>query len=316
MLIMVNETKVTMLVLSGLSDLQWLQLPLFLFFLLVYLMIMISNIVILLVICMDSHLKTPMYFFLGSLACLDMCCSSVTAPRMLFDIYTKRRVISVAACITQVFFFMFFTIAEVFLLAVMSYDRYIAICYPLHYMQLMHTGLCFQMLSGSLFLALLCTLVHTLCVLRLSFCRSDVIESFFCDLPQLFQLSCIDPTINILLIFLLGGLLGLSSLAVTFLSYIRIFTTVLNIRVTNMRQKAFSTCTSHLTVVFLFYGSLLFNYFRPTRDYNFTVGRLVSVFYTVFTPLLNPLVYSLRNQELKTSLRRMLNSLRILNEYV
>ncbi|KAE8578488.1 hypothetical protein XENTR_v10023595 [Xenopus tropicalis] len=306
---MVNETILLMLVLSGLSDLQGLQLPLFLFFLLVYLMTMISNFVIILSICMDSRLKTPMYFFLGCLACLDMCCSSVTAPRMLFDIHTKKRVISVEACITQVFFFMFFVISEVFLLAGMSYDRYIAICYPLHYIQMMHSKLCVQMLSGILFLALVCTLVHTLSVLRLRFCRSNIVESFFCDLPQLFQLSCTDTTINILLIFLLGGLLGLSALAITFIPYIRIFATVLNIKEKNMKQKAFSTCTSHLTAVIIFYGTLLFNYFRPTTDSHFKVGRLVSVFYTVFTPLLNPLVYSLRNQELKTALRRMLNRL-------
>uniref|UniRef100_A0A6I8Q8H7 Olfactory receptor n=1 Tax=Xenopus tropicalis TaxID=8364 RepID=A0A6I8Q8H7_XENTR len=296
---MVNETILIMLVLSGLSDLQGLQLPLFLFFLLVYLMTMISNFVIILSICMDSHLKTPMYFFLGCLACLDMCCSSVTAPRMLFDIHTKKRVISVEACITQVFFFVFFVISELFLLAGMSYDRYIAICYPLHYIQMMHSKLCVQMLSGILFLALVCTLVHTLSVLRLSFCRSDMVEGFFCDLPQLFQLSCTDTTINILLIFLVGGVMGLGALAITFIPYIRIFATVLNIKEKNMKQKAFSTCTSHLTVVFILYGTLLFNYFQ---------GKLVSVFYTVFTPLLNPMVYSLRNQELKSAFKRVLHS--------
>ncbi|KAE8578485.1 hypothetical protein XENTR_v10023592 [Xenopus tropicalis] len=303
-----NETLLSMLVLSGLSDLQCLQLPLFLFFLLLYLMTMISNVIILLSICMDSHLKTPMYFFLGCLACLDMCCSSVTAPRMLFDIHTKIRVISVEACITQLFFFIFFVIAEVFLLAVMSYDRYIAICYPLHYMQLMHSRLCVQMLSGILFLALVYSLVHTLCVLRLHFCGSNIVESFFCDLPQLFKLSCTDTTVNILLIILLGGVMGLGSLAMTFFPYIRIFSTVLNIRVQNTRQKAFSTCTSHLTVVFLLHGTIIFNYFRPTTNFHVTEGKLVSVFYTVFTPLLNPMVYSLRNQELKSAFKRVLHS--------
>ncbi|OCT64621.1 hypothetical protein XELAEV_18045720mg [Xenopus laevis] len=306
---MVNETILSMLVLSGLSDLQCLQLPLLLIFLLVYLMTIISNSIIFLSICMDSHLKTPMYFFLGCLACLDLCCSSVIAPRMLFDIYRKRREISVVACITQVFFFIFFGMSEIFLLTVMSYDRYIAICYPLHYTQLMHLRLCVQMLSGILFLALVYSLVHTLCLLRLDFCRSNIVESFFCDLPQLFHLSCTDTTINILVIFLLGGLFGLSSLAMTFLPYIRIFATVLNIRVQNMRQKAFSTCTSHLTVVFVFYGTLFFTYFRPVTNYHVTEGRLISVFYTVFTPLLNPLVYSLRNQELKTAIRRWRHSL-------
>ncbi|OCT64619.1 hypothetical protein XELAEV_18045718mg [Xenopus laevis] len=306
---MVNETILSMLVLSGLSDLQCLQLPTLMIFLLVYLMTMISNLIIFLSICKDPHLKTPMYFFLGCLACLDICCSTVIVPRMLFDIHRKRKRISVVACITQVFFFIFFVISEVFLLAGMSYDRYIAICYPLHYTQLMHSRLCVQMLSGILILALVYSMVHTLCLLRLNFCRSNIVESFFCDLPQLFHLSCTDTTINILLIFLLGGLFGLSSLAMTFLPYIRIFATVLNIRVQNMRQKAFSTCTSHLTVVFVFYGTLFFTYFRPVTNYHVTEGRLISVFYTVFTPLLNPLVYSLRNQELKTAIRRWRHSL-------
>ncbi|KAE8578483.1 hypothetical protein XENTR_v10023590 [Xenopus tropicalis] len=296
---MVNTTILSTLVLSGLSDLQWLQLPLFLFFLLVYLLTMISNFIILLSICKDSHLKTPMYFFLGCLACLDMCCSSVTAPRMLFDIHTKRRVISTAACITQLFFFIYFAICEMFLLAVMSYDRYIAICYPLHYMQIMHSKLCVQILLGILFLALVCTLAHTLSVLRLNFCRSNIVENFFCDLPQLFQISCTDTTVNILVILVLGVFMGMGALAMTFIPYIRIFVTVLNIKEKNMRQKAFSTCISHLAVVFIFYE-----------------GRLISVFYTVFTPLLNPFVYSLRNQEFQSALRRVLRGFRIFNKNI
>ncbi|OCT64620.1 hypothetical protein XELAEV_18045719mg [Xenopus laevis] len=313
---MVNETVLSELILSGLSDLEWLQLPLFLFFLFIYLMTVISNSVILLLVCKDSHLKTPMYFFLGCLACLDMCCSSVTAPRMLYDIHTKRRVISMAACITQLFFFIYFAICEMFLLAVMSYDRYFAVCYPLYYLQIMHSKLCVQILAGILFLALVCTLAHTLCVLRLNFCRSNIVENFFCDLPQLFQLSCTDISINMLVILLLGVFLGVGSLAMTFLPYIRIFATVLNIREKNMKQKAISTCITHLAVVFIFYGTLFFNYFRPATNYNFTQGRLVSVFYTVFTPLFNPFVYSLRNQEFKTAIRRALKCLRILNKNI
>ncbi|OCT64622.1 hypothetical protein XELAEV_18045721mg [Xenopus laevis] len=265
---MVNETVLSEFILSGLSDLEGLQLPLFLFFLFIYLMTVISNSVILLLVCKDSHLKTPMYFVLGCLACLDMCCSSVTAPRMPYDIHTKRRVISMAACITQLFFFIYFAICEMFLLAVMSYDR------------------------------------------------SNIVENFFCDLPQLFQLSCTDISINMLVILLLGVFLGVGSLAMTFLPYIRIFATVLNIQEKNMKQKAFSTCITHLAVVFIFYGTLLFNYFRPATNYNFTQGRLVSVFYTVFMPLLNPYVYSLRNQEFKTALRRTLKCLRILNKNI
>uniref|UniRef100_A0A6I8PMY9 Olfactory receptor n=1 Tax=Xenopus tropicalis TaxID=8364 RepID=A0A6I8PMY9_XENTR len=295
---MENQSVVYMLVLTGLSDLLNLQLLLFLLFLVVYFMTLIINLLILLLIFTDSHLHTPMYFFLGTLACLDMSYSSVTAPRMLFDLFTGRRIISVPACITQVYFFIFFGVSEVFLLAVMSYDRYIAICRPLHYMQIMSWNVCVQFVSGVLVSTSVYSLLHTLFLSKLTFCSSNVLQSFFCDLPQLLQVSCSDTFINVLLIFLFGILLGIGILG------------------KNMRQKAFSTCISHLAVVFIFYGTLFFNYFRPTTDSNATEGRLVSIFYTVFTPLLNPFVYSLRNQEFQTALRRALQGLRILNKHV
>ncbi|XP_073491160.1 olfactory receptor 8G17-like [Aquarana catesbeiana] len=296
-----NQTILKELFLSGLSDLPVLQLPLFLFFLLIYLLTLIWNLLIIVLIVTDSHLHVPMYFLLGNLACLDLCSSSVTVPRMLYDLCTKNRRIALTACITQVFLILFFGASECLLLTVMSYDRYTAICQPLHYSQIMHWKVCVQL--GSIVLCLACTnsLIHTLCGLTFTFCNSDIIENFFCDLPQLFQISCSNVYINILLIFIFGGILGGGSLILTILSYVYIFKTVLNMQVKGKMSKVFSTCTSHLTVVFLFYCSVFFNYFRPSINQHFAGDKVVSVLYTVIVPLLNPLIYSLRNQDIRTA---------------
>ncbi|XP_031749685.1 olfactory receptor 187-like [Xenopus tropicalis] len=212
---MENQTTVYVLVLAGLSDLPSLQLPLFLVFLLIYLITLTGNLLILLLIFTDSHLHTPMYFFLGTLACLDMSYSSVTVPRMLFDLLTRKKVILVRDCITQVFFFFFFCTSEVFLLAVMSCDRYIAICRPLHYMQIMTWNVCVQLVSIILFFGLVCSSLNIGFLTKLTFCNSDALQSFFCDLPQLFQVSCSDTIINVLLMFLLLIVFGMGPFGVT-----------------------------------------------------------------------------------------------------
>ncbi|KAE8578421.1 hypothetical protein XENTR_v10023533 [Xenopus tropicalis] len=302
---MKNQTTEYLLVLTGLSDLP--SLPVFLAFFLIYLLTITGNLLILFLIFTDSHLHTPMYFFLGTLACLDMSCSSVTAPRMLFDLLTGRRDISVPACITQFYFFLFFAVSEASVLAVMSYDRYIAICRPLHYMQIMNWNFCVQLVSSMLVFGALDSLLHTLPLTKLTFCRPDVLQSFFCDLPQLLQVSCSDTFINAFLVFIFGTLFGGVILGVTFYPYITIIRTVLKIPTMQMRSKAFSTCFSHLTVVFLLYSTCFFNYLRSsTSGIQNTEGRMASVFYAIFTPFLNPLIYSLRNQELKISLRKIL----------
>ncbi|KAE8578619.1 hypothetical protein XENTR_v10023690 [Xenopus tropicalis] len=305
---MENRTEY-FLILTGLSDLPSLQLPLFLVFLLIYLITLTGNLLILLLIFTDSHLHTPMYFFLGTLACLDMSYSSVTVPRMLFDLLRQRRIIIVPACITQVFFFLFFGASEMSVLAVMSYDRYIAICRPLHYMQIMSWNFCVQLVSGILVINTVYTLAHTLCLTKLTFCHPNILQSFFCEIPQLLEASCSDTFINVLLIFLLGTLFGIGVLGLTFYPYIPIITTVLKMTSKHSRSKAFSTCSSHLTVVFLFYTTVLFNYFRSNANDHLVEDKVVSVFYAILTPSLNPVIYSLRNQELKLSLRRTLKRL-------
>ncbi|KAE8578591.1 hypothetical protein XENTR_v10023662 [Xenopus tropicalis] len=306
---MENQTTVKTFILAGLSDLPSLQLPLFLVFLLIYLITLTGNLLILLLIFTDSHLHTPMYFFIGTLACLDMGYSSVTAPRMLFDLLRERKIISVRACITQIYFFIFFIALEISVLAVMSYDRYIAICRPLHYMQIMSWNVCVLLLFGVLLFSTICSLVHTVFLTKLTFCRSKVLQSFFCDLPQLLEASCSDTFINVLLIFLLGTLFGGAVLGGTFYPYIPIITTVLKMTSKHTRAKAFSTCSSHLTVVFIFYTTCFFDFFRSNTNDNLVEDKVASVFYAILTPSLNPVIYSLRNQELKLSLRRTLQRL-------
>ncbi|OCT64651.1 hypothetical protein XELAEV_18045750mg [Xenopus laevis] len=302
------ENQTYQLFLSGLTSNQALQFPLFLLFLLIYLLTLTGNSLILLLISTDSHLQTPMYFFLGTLACLDMSCSSVITPRLLFDSYTSKRAISLHDCMAQIFFLLFFITSEVFLLSAMSYDRYIAICHPLHYRQIMHQRACTQMISGVLIVSIAYSLLHTICANRLRFCHLTTLQSFFCDLPQLLQFSCTDTFINLLLVLFFGSVIGLSNLAITLYPYIRIISTILKIKSKNMRHKAFSTCSSHLTVVIMFYGTCSFNYFL-TNTSNISKESIVSIFYTILTPLLNPLIYSLRNKELKTAFRRTLHNI-------
>ncbi|KAG8433589.1 hypothetical protein GDO86_017777 [Hymenochirus boettgeri] len=300
---MVNHTIASSIVLSGFSDIPSLQLPLFLVFLLVYLMTLTGNLLIVLLICTDFHLQTPMYFFLGTLACLDMGYSSVTIPRMLFDFHTQQRLISIQACITQIYFFLFFALSEISLLAVMSYDRYVAICRPLHYTQIMHWKACVLLVLGVLMISVVYSLVHVLLLLKLTFCSLTPLQTFFCDLHQLLLVSCSDTFINVLLIIVCGIFLAGGIFALTFCPYIIILNTIMKMKSKAMRSKAFSTCSSHLTVVFIFYGTALFSYFHPNVKDHSAVDKVASVFYTVLTPLVNPLIYSLRNEIIKKSLK-------------
>ncbi|XP_072273011.1 olfactory receptor 8B8-like [Pyxicephalus adspersus] len=301
---MLNQTVLKEFFLSGLSDLPAIQFPLFFSILLIYLLTLFWNLLIVALIITNSHLHVPMYFFLGNLASLDFFYSSVTVPRMLFDLHTGSRKITKSACMTQVFFFLFFAASETFLLSVMSYDRYMAICQPLHYIKIMSCNVCVRLMSFVWCLSLIYSLVQTFYASKLTFCGSShIIESFFCDLPQVLQNSCSDISINILLIFILRSFLGGGSQTLTFLSYVYIFRTILKIKVTGTRSKVFSTCTPHLLVVVLYQGFAFFNYFQLKFSHHFTGNKGVSIFYTVILPFLNPLIYSLRNQDIRAAFR-------------
>ncbi|CAI9541563.1 unnamed protein product [Staurois parvus] len=251
-----NQTEISSFTLVGLSDHPLTMNALFGLFLLIYLMTLITNLLIFFLVLTDHHLHNPMYFFLANLAFVDMSYSSVTAPRMLYDLAMKSRSISIPACIAQVFFYLSFLSSEIFLLSAMSYDRYIAICHPLHYKLIISWRVCAYMASMVWVAGCTNALVHALLLLRLSFCRTSSIQNFFCDLPHLYQITCTDPFINMVVLFLEGASVGLGAFLLTFLPYVYIF----------RKRKAFSTCTSHLTVVFIFYGSLIFIYLVPSSS--------------------------------------------------
>ncbi|XP_075421227.1 olfactory receptor 1E16-like [Ascaphus truei] len=304
-----NQTILHEFFLLGFSDFPKFRYILFLLFSSIYLMTLTGNLLILVLIHNDSRLHTPMYFFLGNLACLDAGSSSVTVPRMLADLLTDVRTISLTACRAQVFFFIMFVCSEIFLLAGMSYDRYVAICHPLHYSHVMSWEVCVQLASVAWALGFSYSLIQTLCTHRLTFCGPNIIQSFFCDLTLLLQLSCTDTFINILLIFLAVLFLALPALLITFIPYIHIFRTILRIPTKEGKHKAFSTCASHLSVVFIYYGTVVFTYLRSAPSHPGIGDSILSVIYTIITPLLNPLIYSLRNKDLKGALRNTLHKL-------
>lgn len=304
---MQNQTMITSVHLMSLSNNQKGIYVLFTSFLLIYLMTFLTNFLIIVLVLTNSYLHTPMYFFLGNLAFLDMSYSSVTAPRMLFDLATQQWSISLTDCIAQIFFVIYFGSSEVFLLSSMSYDRYVAICQPLHYSQVMSWSTCTQMVSLVWSSALLAPIICTLCLRRLTFCGPNFIRNFFCDLPHLFQISCTDTFINVLVLIIVGGVLGIIAFVATFYPYVKIFSTVLKIRTTDGKHKAFSTCTSHLTVVLIFYAAVTFIYYVPNTSNLPALNQVITVIYTLITPLLNPLIYSLRSKDLKTALQRALH---------
>ncbi|OCT64616.1 olfactory receptor 1009 [Xenopus laevis] len=301
---MENQTTVSEFTLLGFSYLPKLEHQVFFMFLLIYLTSLSGNLLIMILILTDNHLHTPMYFFLGNLACVDICYSQVTGPRMLLDFYSKKKIISYRSCLSQAFFFMCFASYECFLLVVMSYDRYVAVCQPLHYVKIMSWKNCTKLIIVVWALGSSYSLVEILLTLRLTFCGPYTIHNFFCDLPQLLNVSCTDTFINMQVLFVLGGLISISASSTTFLPYVSIFYTVHKIQTKNIKLKAFSTCSSHLTVICIFYGTLCFAYLHP-HSRHFDADIVVAVVYTAILPLLNPIIYSLRNGEIRSALGRI-----------
>ncbi|XP_077306017.1 olfactory receptor 5B12-like [Lithobates pipiens] len=300
---MTNQTSE--FILLGLLDLKYSQIPLSLLILFVYVSTLVGNLLIISLVVSDSRLQTPMYFFLGNLSALDIFTSSVSSIHLLFDIFRRSWLILYSSCIAQVFFFFCFGVTEAFLLAVMSYDRYVAICHPLHYTTMINVHLCLRLAFGVWVIGSVCSSVHTICTLRLAFCGSTTIPGLFCELYQLIQLACSDTSLNNLLMYLHVVCFGIAAFLITFLSYVYVFKTILRIKVKDGKLKAFSTCSSHLTVVFIFYGTVIFNYVWPTKK-GFLEVRIVSAVYAILTPFLNPAIYSLRNNEVKGAFCRAL----------
>ncbi|XP_075393400.1 olfactory receptor 7A10-like [Tenrec ecaudatus] len=299
-----NQTHVPEFILLGLSEEAELQPLLFGLFLSMYLVTFTGNLLIILAIATDSHLHTPMYFFLSNLSFADICFTSTTVPKMLLNIQMQNKVITYEDCITQMYFFMLFGTLENFLLTVMAYDRFVAICHPLHYTVIMNPRFCGLLLLTSWVLSFLDSLLNGLMVLQLSFCTELEISHFFCELDQVIQLACSDTFLNDLVMYLEFGLFGGIPLTGILFSYTKIVSSVLKISSAGGKYKAFSTCGSHLSVVSMFYGTALGVYVSSSTTQSSRATAIASVMYTVATPMLNPFIYSLRNKDIKLALRK------------
>ncbi|XP_054849132.1 olfactory receptor 1N1-like [Eublepharis macularius] len=302
--ILQNGTVVTEFILLGLSSDPEVQLILFGFFLLIYLVALTGNVLILLTISLDSKLHSPMYFFLCNLSVIDIGYTSSTIPKMLMNYISQDKTISRSGCLSQTYFFISFGGIECLLLGVMAYDRYAAICHPLQYSVLMRPKVCASLAATAWILGLANSGVHSGLISLLSFCRDNVIHHFFCDVTPLLQLSCSNTQINQIAVFVVGGSVIVGSFLCTLVSYVYIVASILRIRSKDGRLKAFSTCASHLTVVNVFYGTAIFTYILPSSSYSEIKDQVLSVLYGIIAPMLNPIVYSLRNRDVKNALRK------------
>ncbi|XP_043441743.1 olfactory receptor-like protein OLF4 [Prionailurus bengalensis] len=301
-----NITRISKFLLLGFSERPELQPLIFGLFLSMYLITVFGNLLIILVVSSDSHLDTPMYFFLANLSFVDICFTSTTVPKMLWNIQTQSKVITYEDCITQMNFFITFAGMDDFLLSVMAYDRFVAICHPLQYTVIMNPRLCGLLVLVSWITSVLHSLVHTLMVLRLSFCTEVEIPHFFCELNQMIQLACSDSFLNNVVMYLAAMLLGGGLLFWILYSYSKIVSSICGISSAQGKYKAFSTCASHLSVVSLFYCTSLGVYLSSAATQRSQSSATASVMYTVVTPMLNPFIYSLRNRDIKRALKRIL----------
>lgn len=299
-----NKTQVTVFVLVQLWDTPVGQIIFILSFTLIYVLTLSGNLIIIIVCRLERTLYTPMYFFLSHLAALEMCYISVTLPKMLHGSVTGNSTISFVACLTQLYFFGSLGSAECFLLAIMAYDRFVAVCRPLHYHNVMTTKLCSVLVSCCWSSGFISTVCSILLISTLQFCGPDHIQHFFCDITPLLKLSCTNVHQTETFIFLLASIILVGSCLVTLLSYFRILTTVLGIASGNGRRKASSTFASHLTVVTIYYSTMIFVYVRPTTSGASSFNKILSVLYTILTPLLNPFIYTLRNNEVQLALKK------------
>ncbi|XP_053319995.1 olfactory receptor 11L1-like [Spea bombifrons] len=307
----VNQTEVVEILLLGFQNLQSLKSVLFVLFLVIYILTLFGNLLIIILVAKFPRLKSPMYFFLTQLSVCDLLLTTNIAPNTLYVIINGGSTISLTGCITQFYFFCFSEATECFLLTMMSYDRYLAICRPLHYTSIMSFRLCFQLILLSWVLACIITLVLAPQVSALQFC-GHVIDHFFCDFLPLLELSCTKHTLAELTDFLLGIPFVAAPFFFIIFTYLSIFITILGISSSAGRQKAFSTCSSHLTVVCVYYGTLIIVYLAPSHGEWFNVNKALSVLYTVLCPFINPVIYSLRNKDIRIHFKKFVfSSLRI-----
>ncbi|XP_077117057.1 olfactory receptor-like protein OLF1 [Ranitomeya variabilis] len=298
-----NFTTVDEFILLGLTNRQDMQIWLFIVVLTCYIVSLFGNIVIIWVSNINPRLNTPMYFFLRNLSFLDIWYTSSVVPIMLINLLSVKKTISFHACFTQMFIHLSLGGTESFLLLAMAYDRYVAICSPLHYTNIMHPILCIKIAIGSWFGGLLDSVVHTVYTLQLPFCSRNVVNHFFCETPSLLELACTDASLNKTLLFFCAIVVSGAPFFCILITYVKIISSIMKIRTTTGRRKAFSTCASHVLVVVLFYGTIFFIYMRPGTVHVTNHDKMAALFYSVITPMLNPLIYSLRNNDVKLALK-------------
>ncbi|XP_004389315.2 olfactory receptor 5B2-like [Trichechus manatus latirostris] len=311
MTLMENISEVTEFILVGLTDALELQVPLFLIFTLIYLITLLGNLGMIVLILLDFHLHTPMYFFLSNLSLVDCVYASAVTPKVMIGLLTGDKIISYSMCAAQMFFFVALAIIENFLLAWMAFDRHAAVCKPLHYTTTMTSTVCALLVTGSYICGLLQSSIHVALTFHLSFCHSNVVNHFFCDIPPLLALSCSDINTNQIVIFTLTACNVFFTLLVILNSYLFIFIAILRMHSAEGRKKAFSTCASHLTAVSIFYGTTIFMYLQPTSSHSMDTDKMASVFYTMIIPMLNPLVYSLRNKDVKSAFKKVVENAKL-----
>ncbi|XP_069057648.1 olfactory receptor 1F1-like [Pleurodeles waltl] len=303
-----NSTSFDKFLIVGFSNFPEIQVPIFVFFVLVYLTTLTGNLLIMLIIYSNPCLHTPMYVFLTNLSFTDICCTSIIFPKMLAEFFLEGNYISLNQCLLQIYFFGSMISTEFLLLAVMAYDRYVAICHPLRYTTIMNETVCICLSITCWVVSLLDPIPHIALISQLSFCGSHTINHFFCDVTALMKLSCSSTSTIESLSYIIGAVLCVMSLILIITSYLKIISVILKINSTVGRRKAFSTCSSHITVVILFSGSLSSTYIRPTSSYSIEDSKMLSLLYIVVTPLCNPIIYSLNNTELKNALKKKKNT--------
>ncbi|KAG8435713.1 hypothetical protein GDO86_013596 [Hymenochirus boettgeri] len=300
-----NQSKLTSFTLQCFSENKTLQLPLFILFLLIYLFIILGNLIVFNTITLSSRLHTPMYMFLGNLSFLDISYISTTFPKLLHMLYTQQKTISYSGCMTQLYFFMACACTECLLLTIMAYDRYVAICHPLHYILLMSLKHCSRLITGVWVVGFLDPMVYSLLTANLTFCSSHHIDHFYCDLIPLLKITCSNTSNIKILNYINALILGVSTFALMLFSYVFIIRTILKIRSSQGRQKAFSTCSSHLTCVIIFYLTIIGSYLKPMGSYEPLRDSVFALLYIALVPLLNPFIYTLKNNEFKDNLRKI-----------
>eukprot|EP00079_Xenopus_tropicalis_P017483 XP_004917570.1 PREDICTED: olfactory receptor 1019-like [Xenopus tropicalis] len=300
-----NHTALDRIILLGLTNVPYLQAIYVLLFFIIYITTLSANSLLIIVVRTNEQLQTPMYFFLSNLSITDICLSSTIVPRIIINTLSQDRSISLSDCALQMFSHLAVGGTECLILAVMAYDRYAAICQPLHYNTVMNKTFCICMAAGSWTFSFTSAFIHVFFTFQLPVCHSHNLNHYFCEMPPFFRLSCRDTWPNELAMFITAGIIAMCSFLLTLISYIHIISTILKIRSSEGRQKSFSTCASHLTVVSLFYGTILFMYMRPHSAYS-DIDKTVSIFYSTVIPMLNPIIYSMRNKDVKGTLKKQM----------